>query len=55
MAQVSRVQALKDFFSVPNKLVTNKELMDFAKLDRTGYTELSELAAEALGNTIKKS
>lgn len=38
-----KIQALKDFFSVPGKPVTNQELIDFKRNDSAGFDELVEL------------
>jgi len=37
------IEAIKVFFSTPDKPVTSKELMAFAKADKAGYEELKEL------------
>ena len=48
---MKKAEAIKVFFSVPGKPVTNIELIDFAKKDREGYEELGLLALKALGET----
>ena len=37
------VDAIKAFFGTPDKPVTSKELMAFAKTDKAGYEEIKEL------------
>ena len=49
---IKKADALKQFFGVPDKPVTNTELMDFAKNDRQGYDELARLAAAALEESL---
>ena len=36
--------AIKDFFGTPDKPVSNRELLAFAKADKDGYNELVALA-----------
>lgn len=45
---------LKTYFSTPEKPVTNKELMEFAKSDISGYTELAKMVADVTGETIEE-
>lgn len=40
---MTATEALKAFFSTPDKPVTSKELMAFAKTDKAGYEEIKEL------------
>jgi hypothetical protein len=45
---------LKTYFSTPEKPVTNRELMEFAKSDINGYTELAKMVADSTGETIEE-
>jgi hypothetical protein len=49
---VSKVQLMRDFFSTPNKPITTKELIDFAKTDRAGYDKLAQEVADATGQKL---
>ena len=42
------IDAIKAFFSTPEKPVSNSELMALAKADKEGYKELGQLAVTAL-------
>ena len=44
----SKVQDLKNFFSTPEKPITNQELIDFRREDPKGFDELAGLAGVAL-------
>ena len=52
---MSRPAIIKAFFGTPEKPVSSSELLDFGKNDREGYIELSDLAAVALGVTVKEA
>lgn len=45
---MTAIQALKEFFSVPERPVTNAELMELKKADSAGFTALAEEAKKAL-------
>lgn len=50
------VDAVKAFFSTPDKPVSSKELMAFAKGDKAGYTEVKDLVVAhyaALGDEVE--
>ena len=49
---IGKVQALKRFFDVPEKPITNNELIAFRREDPKGFDELATLAAAALGETL---
>lgn len=38
----SPLKAMKDFFSTPDKPVTNEELIDFKKNDPDGYAQVRD-------------
>jgi hypothetical protein len=50
--KMKKIEALKEFFSVPNNPVTNGELIDFKRGDPEAFDELAELAAKALGKEL---
>lgn len=45
---MTRAQAIKQFFSTPEKPVTNHELIEFRKADEKGYDEIGDLCIKAL-------
>ena len=45
---MTKAEAMRAFFSTPEKPVTNSELMAFRKGDPKGYNELGEAALAAL-------
>ena len=45
---LTRVEALKQFFGVPEKPITNAELIDFRKVDKQGFDEIADLCIRAL-------
>ena len=45
---MTKLEALKVFFSTPENPVTNQELTDLRKNDPQGFDELAEAAREAL-------
>ena len=49
---IGKVEAIKRFFSVPDKPITNSELIDFRRTDPAGFDELAALAATALGEIL---
>ena len=49
---IGKVEAIKRFFSVPDKPITNSELIDFRRTDPAGFDELATLAAVALSETL---
>ena len=54
MPTVTKAVAIKEFFSVPGKPITNAEMLDMPRNDRAGYDELAQLAAKALGYELEK-
>lgn len=46
---MKKSEAIKKYFSVPDKPVTNTELLQLAKADMQGYKELGDACLEALG------
>ena len=44
MTNLKAADALKAFFGTPDKPVSNRELLAFAKADKDGYNELVALA-----------
>lgn len=52
---VGKVQAIKDYFSTPEKPVTNQELIALRRDDKKGFDELAELFAKALGEELLPS
>ena len=50
------VDAIKSFFGTPDKPVTSKELMAFAKGDKVGYEEIRTLVVahyDATGDKVE--
>ena len=50
------VDAIKAFFSTPDKPVTSQELVAFVKSDKAGYSEVKDLVVahyEALGDKVE--
>lgn len=52
MATITRIAALKDFFGVPNKPVTNQELIDLRRAGPEEFDKLAEACAKALGHEV---
>jgi hypothetical protein len=52
MATITRIDALKQFFGVPDKPVTNAELMDLRRASADEFDKLAEECAKALGHSI---
>lgn len=50
--EITRIQALKQYFSTPEKPLTNSELIELRKADPKGFNELAALVAKELGATI---
>lgn len=50
---MTKVQALRDYFSTPEKPVANTELIELRRADPKGFDELAEAAAKALGGTLE--
>ena len=50
---ISRVRAIKTYFSTQERPVTAKELLEFAKKDKVGFDELARGAAKELGETLE--
>ena len=46
---VSTGKVLQEFFSTPEHPITTKELIDLRKADPTGYMEIAQECAKALG------
>lgn len=46
---MTKIEAMKRFFSVPGKPVTNHELLQLAKADIEGFREIGTACLEALG------
>lgn len=42
MAEGTRIQKVKDFFSTPEKPVTNAELLKLKKADPEGFEQIAE-------------
>jgi hypothetical protein len=52
---ISKLEAVKRYFSVPEHPVTNQELLSFIKADRAGFDELAHGAAKELGETLSEA
>ena len=46
---MTRTEAIKEFFSTPEKPVTNSELIELRRADKEGFDELGEACLKALG------
>jgi len=42
----TRIQAMKEFFSTPDRPVENKELMEFKKADPEGFEEVAQMVMD---------
>ena len=51
--EMTRSDAMKEFFGTAAKPVESKELIQFMKQDKAGFIELSDAALSALGATHK--
>ncbi|GAH85500.1 unnamed protein product [marine sediment metagenome] len=49
---LTKVQALKKYFSTKEKPVTNTELIQLRRDDREGFDELAEAASRELGEEL---
>ena len=50
---MKKIEAIKKFFDVPGKPVTNGELIDLKRADPKGFDEIAEAAAKALGEELE--
>ena len=53
MESIKKAASLKEYFSTPERPVTNKELMDLVRTDKEGYDELAIGAAKELGKVLE--
>ena len=48
---MTRIQAIKAYFSTPDKPVTNSELIELRRADKEGFDKIGEACLIALGET----
>ena len=49
---MTRIQAIKKFFHLEEKPVTNTEMLQFARGDKKGFEEIGNLCLLALGEEL---